>query len=989
MIKKYLFTIAALLSLFTVNAQTYNPDKNGHVSDPKFRQLIKSRGIELVGAFDTLQRNPLIIAASFQKNGKWGRIDNHGKIIEDAKAIDYATNKAPREIKGDPFLNEGERSPYNKPVTVKKVLFTKYNNNGKWGTHDAAGKEGIPAIYDYLSFYNDSTVNVRTGNQYGAFTVDGKVLVPVAYDGLYYSFGKDQAFVVKKGKLFGVYFQGKEILPIQYDRIAFDSRFKNLLKVTSNDRVALFSVSGKPLTQFSYTEIRDFSTSGVAMMRTGLIQDAKVGMLDTMGKEILAPTYKEISGFNATLYRTIDGKYPHQTMGLINLKGKPVSQQDYSRIEYLSNGLARVMRDSKMGFIDSAGNEVIKPVYTSVEYFNKTGFSVMRMDTKYGLISRKDEVIVQPVYDLIELNGSRKMYYIGLDRKRGLMDMQGKVVLPPTYDQLYAIAEYGYRATLDQKQGLLDDNGVVMVPLKYDVIEPPNQYKILDHGLIKAILNGKKCRVDLYGNEYFEKVPVEKTTDFTPDKNGFVSGPEFQQFIKQRGFQLVGTFDTLERKSPVLVARVMLDGKWILMDTKGQYIKTPETPTFYNDVKQVRGDMDISIPDMRDQLGNSGFEQVVVNGKYGTLNKTNNKIGLPAIYDNLSFMGQGWVMIRLAGKYGMAMDDGNVVIPPKYESITPGNNNGKFSFEQFFVRDGGKYGLISANGSEIIPIKYDQLLSCEGVEKSKLLLKFSLEKKWGLITKKGKILVEPAYDELTNFCPGLFRAAMGTYPRQYGLIDTTGKVVLEPVYKSIEVEYYKKMIHISAGPGKQGYLAMNGKMLFKPIYDEISDFSNGLARVRLNGKYGLMKEDEKFIIEPGYDQLFILRASHLVAVEIGHKKGIVDMKGNKVIPIEYDELYQAGANFVFKRNEKWGIMTPKEKVLTTLDYESVSPGFNCFIVQLNGKYGLMANDGKLITAIKYGRFPSGSFTMNHGLAETILNGNRITIDYYGNEYSAR
>jgi hypothetical protein len=353
-------------------------------------------------------------------------------------------------------------------------------------------------------------------------------------------------------------------------------------------------------------------------------------------------------------------------------------------------------------------------------------------------------------------------------------------------------------------------------------------------------------------------------------------------------------------------------------------------------------------------------------------------------------MGKGWIMTRLGGKYGMAMDDGKVILSPKYESITPTVSNGKFNYEQFFVRDGGKYGLIAADGSEIIPVKYNQLLSCEGVDKSNQLLKFAVDRKWGLITKKGKVLLEPTYDELNNIYPGLFKTAIGTgYPKQYGLIDTTGKVVLQPVYKYVQIESMKKMIHVTVAAekgDKQGYLALDGQVLFQPIYDEISDFTNGVARVRLNGKYGLIRENEKFVIQPIYDQLYVLRASQLVAVEVARKKGIVDRNGNKVIGIEYDELYPAKGNFVFQRNGKWGIMNQKEKVLMALDYDAISPGYDCFVVRLGGKYGLMASDGKLITPIKYDRFPSSSMAMNHGLAEVSLNSRRGTIDHYGNEY---
>lgn len=962
--------------------------------DAKFKQLIKSRGYELVGAFDTVQRDPLLITAPFQKKGKWGKIDNHGKVVEEAKSTEYVAATPQRDIKGDPFLNESDRgTKYGTPTFPSKNIFSKFSKNGKHGTRDASEKEGISPIYDQVILYNDSTVYVKNGNLYGVFNANGKPIVPVMYDYITYTSNSSQAFIVKTGKLYGVFFKGKEIIPVQYDRIGFDYRKKNLIKVTTGDKTALFNLTGAQLTAFSYNQIGDFNATGIATYRIGVSTDAKMGLIDSLGKPVTTREYREIVSFSPLLFKVTDGIYPNQQTGLINLKGKPVSQMDYNQIEYLNKGVARVTKDGQIGMIDSTGKEVIKPEYTYLNYFSN-GFAIFKRDTKYGLLNSKGTVVVPPAYDLIESNYSRQCYFIIMDKKSGIMDATGKILLPPTYDLLYPVADHGYRASLNKKVGLLNDNGAVVIPIKYDMIGPDRGNKVVDHGIATATLNGKKYHLDLYGNEYSETLPAETMLNFTPDKSGFVTGADFQQFIKQRGFQLVSTFDTLTKKPLLLACRVMLDGKWKLMDTKGVYHDDPDRahPYIYDEAKITSGtgmgsDIRIDEPVNAENPVNPGFEQVVENGKYGTINKKTNKIGLPAIYDNFTFMGGGWVMIRLGGKYGMAMDDGKVILSPKYESITPMTANGRFNFQCFFVRDNGKYGLVSSSGAEIIPIKYDKLQNIYGVDPNNSLLKFSLDNKWGIITKNGKMLTQPLYNELMNIRPNLIKTTIGaSYPRLYGLIDTTGKEILPPVYKAIDPDFHKKVFRITNANDKIGYLSLTGKILFKPVYDEVGEFTNGTARVKINGKYGLMKENESFAIQPIYDDLYLTRAGQTVILQTGNKKGVADMQGNKIIPIEYSELYAANGNYIFKRDEKWGIMNAKGKVLASLEYDNISPGYNCFIVSSNMKYGLMANDGKLITGVKYDRFRSESFTMKSGFAETKLNGARVIIDRYGNEY---
>lgn len=1006
MTKKYIFTFCTLFICYFAAGQTFDPDHNGHVSDPKFAKLIKSRGYQLVGAFDTLQFDPLVVVAPFQKNGKWGRIDNHGKVVDEATSMDYAVVVRAREVKGD----AGEQYEVNtRAYNKRKVNFIKHSNgSGLYGTRDSLGREGIPTIYQELniySVYNDTVAIVGTSGIYGALATNGQQLVPIAYDKVMISFNGSGAFTITKEKLLGVYYNGREVIPPKYDRISFDNRYKNLVKVTTDsNKTALFNLNGVQLSPFKYSQILDFTKSGIALYRINHGTESKMGLIDTLGKQIGTQEYSDINWFSPTSYVVSNFNNHHQQSGVVNLKDELITHRFYGHIDGLRNGLARVSSGSyqftKMGFIDSAGNEVIKPDYTYVDYFNKAGFAVITVDSKRGLINTKGDVIVQPIYDIIDFNPLRKEYYITQNKKRGLMTIDGKVKILPTYEKLYSVGKYGYCAELDGKQGLLDDDGKVMVTLKYDQVLPQNPYKVIESGIANAELNGNKYRVDMYGNEYTEKVIAEHAQAFKPDKDGYVNSPEFLQFIKERGFQLVSAFDTLGKNPLLFGAKVMVDGKWKAIDTQGRFIaEIPQQNYYsYNDIKVTAGndmEMGIGSPNIAvdEVAGNdTGYVQVVENGKYGTINKSSNKVGLPAIYDNLSFMGDGHVLINLAGKYGVAMTDGRVLIQPGYASIRPVIGKKGFDLSKYFVMNAGKNGLVSADGTMLIPVQYDQLQNADYSGGSGRLLRAEVDKKWGFITTNGKILVAPVYDELVGFTHGLYKVAKGTYPKQYGLIDSTGKVILEPVYNYVDVDLFKKAIHIGVTTDsgeKQGYLTLTGSVIFKPVYEVIGDFSDGEAVVEMHGKYGVVTTTDKVIIEPKYDKLYFLHPGKMMAVLLAGKKGVIDRKGGIVIPIQYDDIYPAGENFVFYRNGKWGLMSMKEKVLASFDYDSVEPGYDCLVVRLGNKYGLMAYDGKLITAIKYGRFGGTGAGSERGLKRTSLNDIPIIIDHYGNEYATR
>ncbi|ENA9430640.1 WG repeat-containing protein, partial [Campylobacter coli] len=55
--------------------------------------------------------------------------------------------------------------------------------------------------------------------------------------------------------------------------------------------------------------------------------------------------------------------------------------------------------------------------------------------------------------------------------------------------------------------------------------------------------------------------------------------------------------------------------------------------------------------------------------------------------------------------------------------------------------------------------------------------------------------------------------------------------------------------------GRWGFIDRSGKFVIKPKFDSIWDFSEGLAKVELNRKYGFMDKNGKIVIEPKFDDI--------------------------------------------------------------------------------------------------------------------------------------
>ena len=158
---------------------------------------------------------------------------------------------------------------------------------------------------------------------------------------------------------------------------------------------------------------------------------------------------------------------------------------DYRKAWVFSDGLAAVMKDGKIGFINDK-NEVVIPL--QFDYTDKC-----RM-YDFGYVFH---------------NGYCAM--TDADGNLGLIDKNGNWVVEPEYDEIWAPHKSGYRVIVkDSKHGILDSTGTIIYPAEYGYISIIPDGFVLNKG-------GKKWQVDFQGNvvqafmfdnTYYLKYPV-------------------------------------------------------------------------------------------------------------------------------------------------------------------------------------------------------------------------------------------------------------------------------------------------------------------------------------------------------------------------------------------------------------------------------------------------------------------------------------------------
>lgn len=240
---------------------------------------------------------------------------------------------------------------------------------------------------------------------------------------------------------------------------------------------------------------------------------------------------------------------------------------------------------------------------------------------------------------------------------------------------------------------------------------------------------------------------------------------------------------------------------------------------------------------------NNGLAGVVVNDKWGMIDKTG-KLVIQPQFDSLAeeFV-DGLAMVVVGDKYGFINEKGQLAIEAKYDDAFP--------FGDGFapVSDSDGYYFIDTTGKQAFEGEYVYARNfIDG------MASVMVGDKWGFIDNTGKQVVAPKYDSVYAFTDGLAPVLVGDY---WGFIDKTGKEVVKPQYEDVftfSEGYAAVMVN-----GKWGFIDKTGKVAIKPVYDEVfTEFSEGLALVSKNAGNGdtaqgyidvTGKERTKFIVD--------------------------------------------------------------------------------------------------------------------------------------------
>lgn len=277
-----------------------------------------------------------------------------------------------------------------------------------------------------------------------------------------------------------------------------------------------------------------------------------MGLIDSTGKELVAPIYDAMLSFGFSEDRMAMVGMPNSfESGFINTAGKLVIPCQYSEAHSFSEGLAAVTKESGntylRGYIDTNGKTVIPFIYEKADSFSE-GLAAVSKESRgsYGYINKQGNMVIHAQYDVAEeFKGGYAVVGMELPEDRwnfkyGIIDTTGNVVVPLT--------EEDYGEICAKQRGLIANTG------KADYV-------------IQAI-NGVEY---VFVNGYAQKGTEVRTPNSLSPGSDWVTYKDLG-FINQKGELITSTtYDSVENFSQGF-AVVKKEGKAGLIDTSGNEV---------------------------------------------------------------------------------------------------------------------------------------------------------------------------------------------------------------------------------------------------------------------------------------------------------------------------------------------------------------------------------------------------------------------------------
>ncbi len=233
-------------------------------------------------------------------------------------------------------------------------------------------------------------------------------------------------------------------------------------------------------------------------------------------------------------------------------------------------------------------------------------------------------------------------------------------------------------------------------------------------------------------------------------------------------------------------------------------------------------------------------------GKMGFID-CNGDIKIPLQFDSAAPFSDGRAAVIVNGKTGLINTEGEYALKPTLTTGIRPMYEGRAAIGEF-----GSMGFVNRDGQLVIPRKFASVSEFNEGHAAAATMKAESKPPstaWGLIDRDGEWVIQPHYQQLGKPAAGLIPAKQDG---KMGYIDKTGatKIAFKYVLTNSFSNGRGLVVTIDQ---KANYVKQDGEELLKTMVEMGHDFSEGMASVQKDAKWGFIDRSGSLVIDYQFD----------------------------------------------------------------------------------------------------------------------------------------
>ena len=310
-------------------------------------------------------------------------------------------------------------------------------------------------------------------------------------------------------------------------------------------------------------------------------------------------------------------------------------------------------------------------------------------------------------------------------------------------------------------------------------------------------------------------------------------------------------------------------------------------------------------------LFNNDLAVVEMEEKMGVINFLGDTV-IPITYDEIGVFSEGLIYAGIDDKYGYFDEAGKEIVPFVYESAFDFVNN------KAIVKSKGKYGVINMVGQQLVPPVYEYIY----LDSNGFVAKHG--DVFGLISYAGDTLMPFEYSAISTFSNNRAIAVKGD---KYQYVNQQGKVVINSSFPydetTMNFSAFKNGYARVKSNGKVGVIDTEGESIFPAIFMDVGYYNPLLTPIRKLDKWGFADENVDLKIPYMYNYAYNFVDGYAI-VENDSTQALINKMNEEIIPFGYNEITVIDSNYIYvKKGDFVGLLNFNNEILVPVEYDKM------------------------------------------------------------------